>query len=555
MAGRNALERTRVSPLHQHRFLCVHVPEFSAQARLRHRPALRGKAIAILDGTPPLETVCSTTRAARQRGVAHGNTRAELDSFPGVEALRRSRSEEDSAAAALLAALWQVSPRAQVLPARNAAHRLVLDIAGTERIFGPPAQVARSVLQQTRLLGLLAHVCVSDNFHTAVCAAPYTGGRPAVIARGAERSTLVPLPLSALDGIDEEQRETFASWGLRTLGELAALPEAQLVARMGESGRRLWLLARGEHPHLMQPAEERFTLEERSEFDAPVELLDSLLFVLRPMLEQLVLRANARALALSSVTVRLALTNHAAEDTAVAPEATHFERTIKPALPLADSRVLLKLLHLDLQAHPPGAPIVAVHLQAEPGDQTRAQLGMFSPQMPEPSRLDVTLARIRALVGEGHLGRPRLLDAHAPESFAMDTFAPHTRPPMSSSNRTSTSSSIYHPALERGDLHLHAGQSSAMQSGVLALRRLRPPVLLKMHTVAKQPKLFFWRGARYEVTAAYGPWRRSGNWWTTSAWSQEEWDVTATSSNGTMLVCRIARDILHRQWSLEGLYD
>ena len=94
-----------------------------------------------------------------------------------------------------------------------------------------------------------------------------------------------------------------------------------------------------------------------------------------------------------------------------------------------------------------------------------------------------------------------------------------------------------------------------MQSGALALRRLRPPVLLKMHTAAKQPVLFFWKGLRYEITAAYGPWRRSGNWWTTSAWSREEWDITALGSSGTTLLCRIARDILHRQWLLEGLYD
>ncbi|GAA3754617.1 DNA polymerase Y family protein [Terriglobus aquaticus] len=541
-----------MSPIHQPRFLCVHVPEFPAQARLRHRPALRGKAIAILDGTPPLETVCSTTRLARQKGVRQGTTRAELDSFPGVEALRRSRSEEDSAAAALLAAVWQVSPRVQVLAPRNAAHRVVVDIAGTERIFGPPAQVARNVLQQVRALGLLAHLCVSDNFHTAVCAAPYAGGKPAVVAHGAERATLAPLPLSALDGVEEEQRDTFALWGLHTLGDLAALPETQLVARMGQAGRRLWLQARGEHPHLMQPAEDRFTLEERTEFDAPVDLLDSLLFVLRPMLEQLVLRANQRALALASVTVRLSLTNHAAEDTAIAPEATQFERTVKPALPLADSRILLKLLHLDLQAHPPGAPIVAVHLHAEPGDQTRAQLGMFSPQLPEPSRLDVTLARIRALVGEGRVGRPKLLDTHAPESYVVDTFAPHLR----ASGSASKTHSIYHPALHGDPLNYQEQASSfASQSRSLALRRLRPPVLLKMHTAEKQPKLFFWRGTRYEVATAFGPWRRSGNWWTTSAWSQEEWDVTANSSSGDTLVCRIARDIMHRHWLLEGIYD
>ena len=91
-------------------------------------------------------------------------------------------------------------------------------------------------------------------------------------------------------------------WGIRTLGMLAALPEKELISRMGQGGKRLRQMARGEMPHLFQPVEPVFTLEERMELDSPIELLDALMFVVNVMLEQLIFRATARMLALASVT-------------------------------------------------------------------------------------------------------------------------------------------------------------------------------------------------------------------------------------------------------------
>ncbi len=530
-------------------FLCLYVPEFAAQARLRHRPAMRSEAIAILNGIPPLQTVCSTTRKARELGVTRGTTRAELDSYPGVTALRRSEPEERSAAAALLAMLWNVSPRAQVLPARDGAHRVVADISGTERIFGTPARLAQDVLKASSNLGLLVRAAISDNFSTAVSVARHAGTAPRVIARGCEREALAPLPLEAIDSLTQQQREVFALWGLHTLGEVAALPEAELIARMGQPGRQLRLLARGQHPHLMQPEEEHFTLEEHASFDTAVEMLDSLLFVLSPMLDQLVARAGARALALASVTVQLDLTSHAAEDTAEPQNLQMYRRTIKPALPLAESRVLLKLLHLDLQAHPPGAPVIAVHLTAEPGDTARAQLGIFSPQLPEPSRLDVTLARIRALVGEGRVGRPVLLDDHRPESFAVEQFT------MSSKIENQDVRISRKLSASLSATQIRHTLSRQTQPAALALRRLRPPVLLHMRISNDGPNHFFWQGTRYDVDKAYGPWHQSGGWWSSSAWSWEEWDIAASASDGAKLACRVAHDMLRSQWHLEGLYD
>lgn len=209
---------------------------------------------------------------------------------------------------------------------------------GTERVFGPPEVAARGLLRAARDLGFQACVGGSANLHAAVCMVRSSQKPIAVLQPGTKETFLARLPLYAL-APGEAEAETLALWGIRTVGELAALPEIAVVARMGEAGRTLHHLARGRRAHLLVPEEPAFSLAERVEFDAPVDHLDSLLFVLGPMLRQLLVRAGLRALALASVTVTLGLEG--------APE---HSRTVKPALPLFDHALLLKLVQLDLQA-------------------------------------------------------------------------------------------------------------------------------------------------------------------------------------------------------------
>ena len=380
-----------VAPL----YVCVHVPEFAVQALLRLRPELGETPVAVVAGDPPLEEVCSANARALRLGVMQDMTRAELDSFSDLRVLRRSEAEERVARAALMEAAGGFTPRVEVWGCSAQAFCMVLDMTGSGLIFGDAREVVGRIARALTGLRFFAQLAACANFHAAVCLAPSAAKAPVVVAAGTEAERLRQLPLSAL-GLTLQQSETLTLWGLHTVGELAALPEVDLVVRLGQEGKRLRLLARGELPHLMVPEEPVFALEEFIAFDAPIELMESLLFCLGPMLDQLLARAASRAFALASVRVKLGLDGGG-----------EHERTIKPALPVLQREVLLKLLHLDLQAHPPAAGVVNIHAHGEPGDRSRVQLGLFAPQLPEPLRLDVTLARIAALVGEERMGRAR----------------------------------------------------------------------------------------------------------------------------------------------------
>jgi protein ImuB len=443
-------------------------------------------------------------------------TKVEVETFEQITVLKRSPTEEDAATETLLQCAGSFSPRVEECRTDD-VFQCVIDIAGTEKLFGPAETLARRLRTEMQKLGFSVCIAVSNQFHTAVIAAR---GLPAnnpvkIIPAGMEKDALSDLPLTLLD-ISPDQTETFALWGIRNLGMLAELPQKGLIARMGQAGKRLHELAQGTRPHLFQPVEPAFTLSEHIAFDNPVEMLDALLFVVNTMLEQLILRATARALALASVSIALKLEGGA----------TH-SRTVRPALPATDRQLWLKLLHLDLEAHPPQAAITALTVTADPGSTSKVQLGLFSPQLPEPARLDVTLARIRAIVGEENAGCAVLNDTHMPDAFRIEPFkVPSTR-----AARLSPSSA--RPAM----------------------RQVRPPDRISMTIQDGKPKSFFFHEQRYTIESAYGPWLSSGDWWKPSLWGYEQWDVVAHAQSGALLCCCIVRDVLRNEWQMVALYD
>ncbi|HEX4652123.1 MAG TPA: DNA polymerase Y family protein, partial [Granulicella sp.] len=258
----------------QELYACLYVREFPAQALMRLRPELEDKAVVVLEGEPPLQTVCSLNAKARAMGIVAGMTRVELDTFSGSAILPRSRAEESAARAVLLECAGAFSPRVEDR-SQDAAFVCVLDIAGTEKLLGTPQNLAQTLRCRVRTLGIAATVTVSSNVLAAVCLARGAGGRKGtwVVAAGGEAAALAPLPVAVLD-LSEQQAETLAQWGIHTLGMLAGLPERALIARLGQEGRRLRQLAGGASEHLFLPVEPVFCLEERMELDTPVEALD-----------------------------------------------------------------------------------------------------------------------------------------------------------------------------------------------------------------------------------------------------------------------------------------
>ncbi len=493
-------------------YCCVHAAEFPAQALLRFQPDLQSQPVAVLDGRPPQETVCALNQKARIRGAVTGMTRLEAEGISGLHLLSRSIEMETAARDVLLECAARFSPRIEEV-SEGIACGCVLDITGTERLFGPSEALTERLRTALAAAGFRVSIAVSINFYAACMKAASMRG-VAIINEGEEGSALARLPVAAL-GLDGEHRETFAIWGIRTLGELAALPEVELVTRLGPQARTWHERARGVATHIFQPCVPEFQLHEFCEFETPVEEMQSLLFIGARMIDCLTTRAAGRALSLASLSLNMKLDGGAIH-----------QGTIHPALPTTDRKFLLKLLQLEIGAHPPPAAVVSLALTAEAGQSPKMQLGLFVPQTPESSQLDVTLERLKAIVGENRVGSAVLEDTHRAGSFHMKSFS-------------------------------ITGKASVLklESPRIALRRIRPPVPVRVVQHAMKPAVIQNGKERFEVMAAFGPWRTSGSWWSIGQWDTEEWDVLATGCDGASVACLLVQDRKLNEWRLEAYYD
>ena len=521
------------------------------QAILRFVPELRSRAVALLTGHPPLEKVMALNERARQAGVDLGMTKSQLEAWQDLVLRSRSESQEISAHAALLDCAHSFSPEVE----DTAAGTVLLNLAGLEPLFGPLPKIAHDVAQRVSQMGLEANIAVAANPDAALLAAR---GFPGVtlISEGSEAERLGNLPVEVLlesfssnfspdFSCDANQAarwaETFDRWGIRKLRALSALPEVPVSERMGQPGIRLQKLARGEVVRNLRVLEPPLIFAESVDLEYPIVLLEPLAFLLNRMLEQVCARLRARALAVQELQLKLELAGTQPND-GTSPARTApatFTRTLRLPIPMLDAKVFLKLLQLDLQAHPPGAPIVKVRLTAEPARPRAMQSGLFQPLFPEPEKLELTLARIAGIVGEGRVGAVELLDTHRPSAFAVRHFAPEE---LASGAGKVTSS---------GD------HSQEKMSVVIALRLFRPPLGASVTLREAKPvhlRCMEREDVAGEIVWKAGPWRSSGDWSEQEGWSREEWDIAVSSGTGLMLY-RLVQDKLSGKWFVEGSYD
>ncbi len=400
---------------------------------------------------------------------------------------------------------------------------VLFDARGLETLFGPPGALAGEI---ARRIGVSASIAVAPNPDAATFAARGIGmrggGGVTVILPGEEAAALAPLPLNLLP-CPPQTAELLHLWGLRTFADLAALPAAGVAARLGDEGIRLRRLARGESNRQLRPLEEPLLFEAACEPDSPVELLEALSFVLSRLLHDVCGQLAGRALSTNQLTLRLTLER--------APE--HVAQLRLP-VPMLDAAVFLKMLQLELSGRPPAAAVLRAWLRAEPVKPRRLQHSLFQPPSPEPEKLEVTVARVRHLVGEGRVGSPELMDTHRPDSFVMRQF---------------------------GEKHSAAGaavavalQETAAADGAaarLCLRRFRPARYAQVLVVNQQPVRVSSPTVNGRVVVAKGPWRTSGDWWQSSAWNRDEWDVALESG----VLYRLFREIGSGRWFIEGSYD
>lgn len=511
---------------------------------MRLQPELRDESVAVVDGRAPMVQVVAANERARAAGIEAGMSKVQVAELPGLVIRQRSRMQEEAAHAALLDCGHAFSPRVEA----TADDMVVLDLAGLERVFGSPQKIARDLARMVFEIGLEAHVAVAGNPEAAIHAARGFPG-VTVIAAGKEAERLGGLPVEVLMP-PLAVLETLDSWGVRTFRALGALPALAVSERLGQAGLHLQKLARGAHGRPLKPVEAGLHFVEAMELEDAVALLEPLSFILSRLLDQLCARLGTRSLATNQLELELQLDpqedrqissrahSHAPldDDTPADDPSKVHRRTLRLPVPMQDSKIFLKLLQLDLKSHPPPAPVVKVSIAAAPVRPRVTQQGLFLPLAPEPERLELTLARIAAVVGDtgdsGRVGAPELMDTHRPGTFRMMRFHP--------------------PAPN------DAGAAPEGPAARLGLRMFRPPWRTRVELREGAPARVYLHRAWAVVAAHAGPWRNSGEWWGEHPWQRDEWDVAVSRNHPPdkgLAVYRIYRNLDDEEWWVEGCYD
>ena len=490
------------------RLACITIIELALQSWRRADPELRREPLAIADGKGTGARLVEVSDEARLLGVRLGMTSAQARAIAPTAVVKPvDKAREHAAREALVDAAFAVGARVEAED-----DSVYVEIGDLGRLFPTEQTAARALLEGARAVGLIARVGVAASRGVARMVAWSTSERApiAIAPSGKEAEHVAPFSVDALRP-SVEARAALARWGVTTCGRLAALPPGEVAVRLGREGARLAELARGRGGEPLHPRTPASEIEEGLELDWAIAELEPLTFVVRGLVERVLERLAVRSCACAGVSLRLHL------------ETGGYDvREVPIAAPTRELATLVELVRLAIAKRPPASPVVGVTLAGHAARGRTAQLDLFRPAGPAPDRLAATVARLSALVGEEHVGAVRAVDSWRDEELALAPFTP----------------SPARATLEKSS------------EGVtrLVLRRFRPPRAVEVITDAGfVPRAI---GNIGGVLVAAGPFRVRGEWWASSSFAREAWDVHA--ADGALY--RLYRDE-GEKWFLEGFYD
>jgi protein ImuB len=487
-------------------YAVLEIPDFPLAARARLEPTQERPA-AIFTGSGRRSVIGHLNQAALDRGLRLGMSGIQaLGECPGILLWQRHETAEAEATALLLTEAWRLSPRAEVTgPGLCTVALDGRDLAGLKI---DTARVRLELAEQ----GLPTRIGVGTTSGVARFAAHQADAGAPECWVGDSLAFLRPLPIHLLE-LTESEATLFTSLGLRTLGDIARLPQQSLAQRLGERGAKLWTLATGQDRRALNTATPPTRFLTRYDLEFPAETLEPLLFLLRRFVDRLA--AELRHGSFVADRIRLAL---------LLEDETRHEREFRLPQPTARDDSIFAVLEQYLSTLKTDSSVVGLELELYPGEAATRQEGLFESSLRDPHQFYDTLARLAAVVGADRVGTPQCRDSLRPDAVilipppaAIAEYRPVPRPP------------LVGPMLRR----LRPAQAATVE-----LRDLRPTYLLCPAASIQ--------GA---IRDTRGPWPRSGNWWDRDTWAQDEWDVQLDA--GGLYRLSQTRD----GWWVEGVYD
>ena len=217
---------------------------FFVSVELLDRPELRGKPVIVGGRSDQRGVVSAASYEARKYGIQSAmplRTAARLCPHAVFLDCRHHLYSEWSDRVAAI--LGKYSPVVEMASVDEA----YLDLAGTERLLGPPFAAAHSLLREiTATTGLPCSAGLARTRLVAKVASDQAKPRGLLwVPAGSEETFLAPLGVRRIPGIGKVTEAALLAGGIETVGQLAAASREKLEREFGRWGTALYRKARG----------------------------------------------------------------------------------------------------------------------------------------------------------------------------------------------------------------------------------------------------------------------------------------------------------------------
>jgi DNA polymerase IV len=388
--------------------LHVDLDAFFAAVEQRDRPELRGRPVIVGGGSPDARGVVSTASyEARVFGVHSAmplRTAGRL--CPNGVFLPVDGAKYQGVSRQVMAVLRRFTPLVEPVSIDEA----FLDVTASRTLFGDGQAIGRQIKDAVRSeVDLTISVGVATTKLVAKIASDLR--KPdglVVVDPGTEAEFLAPLAINRLWGVGAKSAAALREYGVRTIGDLAALPDDLLIRRFGKHGADLGARARGIDADPVGDRDAAKSIGHEHTFDVDTSDREVIERTLLGMSEGVAERLRDSGVRASTITVKIRDTTFRTitrQRTLAAPTDLT-EPIFRTALELARPEVRgLRIRLLGVTASGLGEP-----------DQTV----LFAGDEPRQRRVVEAADEVRHRFGERAITRARLVGSRLPAPFERD---------------------------------------------------------------------------------------------------------------------------------------
>lgn len=521
---------------------CLFIPAFRIQVHRRDKGLDPATPVVVVTQQGRHRVVAATCPLAEQAGIKTGMRQSQAEiACPGICVQEEEPERYGKTNRTLLKRLLALVPALEAV-------RLGLfyfGMNGLRWLYRDETSLMNAVLEAAAELAFVASAGIAGTRFSALLAAKCSSqGQIKHVSPGEDRIFLSPLPLSLLSD-SKEILESLSLLGIGTVGEFAALPARAVARRYGPEGITLHRLARAEGPAHLVPLVSPRTYEHATLLEFPVENAEGLLFILSPLVRELLdtLVHEGRGCAGLKLTLRL-------------DGGETLEASLLLGIPVTQPNPILDLLRLKLPQLQLSSGVVEARLAAINLMEASTLQGDLFDRVVPPSGMAVTLARLVETLSPEAVVTARLVDGyHTGQTFDFRSVrdgAPGLMRDASPIRPSGQKKRQKHPihATTAADLDNRRDQTSKSTELQSGFRRIDPPIPLTARICDERPSMLLVGGRQRDIAQCRGPFRFETGWWGERC-EKEYYRVTLRDDAELLMF----QDLNSRAWFVEGVYD